>query len=364
MPQFDINLNMETLQTWAIAVLAALLAYLVFRLILLVLRRQLQAQAKRRKTELNGFGLYLVRDTRTLFLLVVSLYIGSFWVNLSPEAARFIRTVFVVTALIQSGFWISHLVSFVIERRVNRVIEEDAGSATTLNAVKIVAKGTVWAIILLMVLDNIPGIEVTTLIASLGITGIAIGLAVQNILGDLFASLSIALDKPFVIGDFIIVGEHMGTVEHIGLKSSRIRSLTGEQLIFGNADLLSSRIRNMKRMQRRRGLMRFGVTYQTPPEKLEAIPGVVQEIIERFADLTFERAHFKEYSAFALNFEVVFWLEDRDFSLFMDRQQAINLELYRRFQQHGIEFAYPTQTVFLAPTQSALERPNGQPDVK
>jgi small-conductance mechanosensitive channel len=174
-----------------------------------------------------------------------------------------------------------------------------------------------------------------------------VALAIQNILGDLFASLSIVLDKPFVIGDFIIVGDLMGTVEKIGLKTTRVRSLSGEQLVFGNHDLLQSRIRNFKHLFERRILFSFGVIYQTPHDKLAAIPGMVREIIESLEDTRFDRAHFKEYGDFSLNFEVVYYVLKPDYNAYMDTQQAINLALYQRFQQAGIEFAYPTQTLFI-----------------
>jgi small-conductance mechanosensitive channel len=196
-------------------------------------------------------------------------------------------------------------------------------------------------------LDNIPGVQVDTLIASLGIGGIAVALALQNILGDLFASLSITLDKPFVIGDFIIVDELMGEVERIGLKSTRLRSLSGEQLVFANADLLSSRIRNFKHMERRRASFKLGVTYATPPEKLARIPSLVQEIIQAQAQVTLDRVHFKEMGEFALIFEIVYYMEMPDYKLYMDTQETINLAICQRFAEEGIEFAYPTQTVFL-----------------
>jgi small-conductance mechanosensitive channel len=241
------------------------------------------------------------------------------------------------------------LIAFLIARRVKRNLESDADDATMVSTLGVVIKGIIWAVVLLLVLDNIPGVQVTALIASLGITGIAVGLAVQNILGDLFASLSIALDKPFVIGDFINVGEFSGTVEHVGLKSTRVRSLSGEQLVFGNNDLLSSRIRNYKRMANRRVPFLLSVTYQTPYEKLVQIPTIVQEVIESVDSeiVTFDRAHFKEYGEYAIRFEAVYLLTTADFRHYMDIQQAVNLGIYQRFAEAGIEFAFPTQSVII-----------------
>jgi len=184
-------------------------------------------------------------------------------------------------------------------------------------------------------------------LASLGIGGIAVALAMQNILGDLFASLSIAIDKPFVIGDFIVLGEEMGTVEQVGLKTTRIRSLGGEQIILSNNDLLQSRIRNYKRLQERRAVFAIGVTYDTPADKLERIPELIRQAIEAQADARFDRAHFKSFGASSLDFEAVFYVLKPDYNVFMNVQQAINLQLVRSFAGQGIEFAFPTQTLHL-----------------
>jgi small-conductance mechanosensitive channel len=232
--------------------------------------------------------------------------------------------------------------------------EEDAGSATTLAALGFVAKLVLWSVVLLLALDNL-GVNITGLIAGLGIGGIAVALALQNVLGDLFASLSIVLDKPFVIGDFIIVDEFLGTVEHIGLKTTRVRSLSGEQLVFSNADLLGSRIRNFKRMYERRVAFTVGVTYQTPAEKLPRISAILREVIEAQRDVRFDRAHFKEYGDFALIYEVVYYVTSPDYNKYMDIQQAVNFDIYGRFQQEGLDFAYPTQTLFVQGAISQTE---------
>lgn len=216
-----------------------------------------------------------------------------------------------------------------------------------MRALAFVAKFVIYSIVLLVALDNVPGVEITTLIASLGIGGVAVALAVQNILGDLFASLSISLDKPFVIGDFITVGDDAGQVEQIGLKTTRLRSISGEQLIFSNSDLLNSRVRNYKRMQERRIVFSFGVVYSTPAAQLEEIPRRVQEIIEQQENARFDRAHFKSFGNSSLDYEVVYYVLSNDYALYMTIQQAINLALYRLFQEQEIEFAFPTRTVYV-----------------
>ena len=192
------------------------------------------------------------------------------------------------------------------------------------------------------------GVKISALIAGLGIGGIAIALAAQTILGDLFSCFIIFFDRPFVTGDFIIIGEFKGTVDKIGLKTTRLISLGGEQLIFSNTDLTNSRIRNYKRMDRRRIVFEFGVIYQTTLTQLKKIPQIVEEIITQIPETTFDRAHFASYGDFSLNFEVVYYVNDRDYNKYMNIQQEINFQIKETFEKEGIEFAYPTQTLFLS----------------
>jgi small-conductance mechanosensitive channel len=237
-------------------------------------------------------------------------------------------------------------VTFWIQRSVRKKLDDDAATATSLAALGFVAKVVIWTIIVLLLLDNL-GVNVSTLIATLGVGGIAVALAVQNILADLFASLSIIVDRPFVIGDFIIVGDQVGTVEKIGLKTTRVRSLTGEQIIFSNSDLLSSRVRNYRHMYERRIAFTIGVTYQTPAETVALIPSLIEDIISSQSNVRFDRSHFKSFGDFALNFEIVYYVLVSDYAAYMDAQQAINLGIMRAFAERKIEFAYPTQTLFV-----------------
>ena len=195
-------------------------------------------------------------------------------------------------------------------------------------------------------LDNM-GFEISAVIAGLGIGGIAVALAAQTILKDLFSYFSILFDRPFEIGDFIIIGEYLGTIEHIGIKTTRIRSLGGEQVILSNTDLTSSRVRNYKRMDKRRVLFKLGVTYQTSLEQLKAIPGIIKNAIENVEDTIFDRAHFFSYGDFSLVFEVVYYVKSRDYNKYMDIQQEINFAINEEFKNRDIEFAYPTQTLYL-----------------
>jgi small-conductance mechanosensitive channel len=215
-----------------------------------------------------------------------------------------------------------------------------------LRGMKVLINILIWVIGIVFLMDNL-GFDISAVIAGLGIGGIAIALAAQAILGDLFSYFVIFFDRPFEVGDFITVGDKRGTVEYTGIKTTRIRALSGEQLVFSNTDLTNSRIHNYKKMEERRVLFKLGVVYQTPAAKLEEIPKIVREIIEKRADVRFDRGHFESYGDFSLNFEFVYFIVGADYVKYMDTQQSINLEVYNEFETRGIEFAYPTQTLFL-----------------
>jgi len=356
----EITFFENTLRDWMIA-LAIFLAILIgLLLIKQIWLKRASFLSHKKEGEPDGLLTRLLKQTRWIFLFILAANLALLTLQLPETTRNTIRVITMMILLVQAGFWGNGLIAYIINRRVKKQMEMDAERATTLNVVGLLVRIVLWSVVVLLILDNLPGVQVTTLIASLGITGIAVALAVQNILGDLFSSFTIVMDKPFVIGDFIIVDEYRGTVEHIGLKSTRIRSLTGEQLVFSNSDLLNSRVRNFKQMARRRILFELGVTYQTPPEKLVAIPGLIREIIEKHTEATFDRSHFSAYGDFSLNFETVYWVETPDYYTYMDIQQDINLEIYRSFAELGVEFAYPTQTIFMEKenSQEITRNPN------
>jgi small-conductance mechanosensitive channel len=288
----------------------------------------------------------LLAKTRLLFWIFLGALLGSLFLDLPPRAQAVVTSAFIIALLLQSGIWGAVLIRAIVAGYQEAVGEERPGELATLNLIAFIARIAVWSLVVLLALDNL-GIDITALVAGLGIGGIAVALAVQNILGDLFASLSIVLDKPFVIGDFLIVGDLMGTVEHVGLKTTRVRSLSGEQLVFSNADLLNSRIRNFGQMYERRVVFKIGVTYETPREKLKRIPTILREIIEDRENVRFDRSHFQDYGAYSLNFETVYYVLSPDYAVYMDIQQDIYFELHERLEQEGVEFAYPTQKLFL-----------------
>ncbi len=285
-----------------------------------------------------------IAKPRFWFLAILAVYAGSLVLTLPRNMAAWAGAIALIAFLIQVGLQADTLITFWLTRY--RKEHENGEDVTTMSAVGFVVRLALYSLIALIALDNLPNVNVTSLIASLGVGGIAVALAVQNILADLLASLSIALDRPFVIGDYIVVDDHSGTVEHIGLKTTRVRSLSGEQLIIANNDLLKSRIRNYKRMQERRVVFTIRVTYQTPYDRLVRIPTMIREIIEAQPQTRFDRAHFSTYGDFSLDFEIVYYMLDPNYTLYMDTQQAINLALFRRFAEEGIDFAYPTQVLY------------------
>jgi len=223
---------------------------------------------------------------------------------------------------------------------------KDVVSDRSINGILAVLRIVVWALAIIMFLDNM-GFKISAVIAGLGIGGVAIALAAQAVLSDLFSYFSILFDRPFEVGDFIILDQYLGTIEHIGIKTTRIRSLGGEQVVLSNTDLTSSRLRNYKRMGKRRVVFKLGVTYQTSLEQLKVIPGIIEKVIKAVKDTTFDRSHFFSYGDFSLVFEVVYYVMSRDYNIYMDIQQEINFAIKKEFETRGIEFAYPTQTLYL-----------------
>jgi small-conductance mechanosensitive channel len=337
----------NTIQTWLSFLLttsAALAIAYLFKRLAIARISKLAARTSFQWDDALAEGL---TRTHAMFLMIVALFIGSLVLALPGSIRTGMFTAIAVAFVLQGGLWLNAMIVFWLRRYVEQRRKTDPASATTVNAAGFVARLVLWSVVLLLVLDNF-GIDVTALVAGLGVGGIAVALATQNILGDLFASLSIVLDKPFVISDFLIIGDFMGSVEHVGLKTTRLRSLSGEQLVFSNTDLLGSRIRNYGRMYERRVVFKIGVTYQTPRETLSQIPIIIREAIAEQANTRFDRSHFQAYGDFSLNFESVYYISSPDYNLYMDIQQAVNLRIHERFEHDGIEFAYPTQTLFVA----------------
>lgn len=339
MPILNYTLLGIRILEWLIALAVLIVSYAVLQGIKRLVLSQINRFSQRAKNAWNGFAYREVSQTRSFFLLALSFFLASLTLPLQAAPQEVIKLVVEAATLLQLAIWGTILINFLIYDRMQSRTSVDPSTATTMNALNLIARVVLWVIILLIMLENIPGIQVTSLIASLGITGIAVALAVQRILSDLFASLSIALDKPFVLGDLITIDQFQGTVEKIGLKSTRLRSLEGEQLIFSNSDLLNSRIHNYQRMARRRIQFQLRVSRDTPVETLAMIPQMIQDSISGMDGVTFDRAHFKEISSPAYVFDVVFYVETPDYAVYMDKQQAVNLQLLRHLQAANVELA-------------------------
>jgi small-conductance mechanosensitive channel len=344
-PLLDQVILGNTLLRWLLALLTMVLVLTGVAIGRWIFSRRLRSGPPTTNVILDDIGHAVTRTTARPIVFLLALYAGSLTLAFDPRVKAFLRAGAIILVLVQLGIWGNTLIARWMARYEAR--QQDPAAAGTARLFGFVARLALYVLLFLLILDNIPGVEVTALLASVGIGGIAIALAVQNILGDLFASLSIALDKPFVVGDFISVGDEMGTVEEIGLKTTRVRSISGEQLIFSNTDLLGSRIRNFGRMQERRIVFSIGVSYQTSIETLQAIPGILRSIIEAQEHVRFDRAHLARIDAYDLVFEVVYFVLSPEFHVYMDVQQAINLALIERFRAEEIDIIYPTQQVYL-----------------
>jgi len=337
----------NSLLAWASGVALIVGAWIVLGIVRRVLRKRLAHLGERRGFKPVQIAAHTVAQTKGWFLLVAAVAIGSqLWV-LGPSAQRLRTIVLTIGLLLQVGLWVTAALDISLRLRRELQMQEHPDAVAAMDVLGFVIRLVVWTIVILVILDNL-GIEITALIAGLGIGGVAVALATQNILGDLFASLSIVLDKPFVVGDFLSIGEFLGNVEKVGIKTTRVRSLSGEQLIFSNNDLLNSRIRNFGRMFQRRVVFTLGVTYQTPAEKLRRIPTIIRDAVEAHEKVRFDRAHFQRYGDFALIFETVYFVLSPDYNHYMDIQQNVNLIIFERFAEEGIDFAYPTQTIHFA----------------
>jgi small-conductance mechanosensitive channel len=330
--------------TWGLGFAGFAVSLAVFWLARRIIGSRLASLGEGRSFEPLRIAAHTVTSTRSWFLLLAALAISTqAWV-IEPAVRALLTNVLMVGALMQVGIWATAALDISLRLRRERELQVNPEAIAAIDVLGFVLRLVLWTIVILVILDNL-GVQITALVAGLGIGGVAVALATQNILGDLFASLSIVLDKPFVVGDFLSIGDYVGSVEKVGLKTTRLRSLSGEQLIISNNDLLTSRIRNFGRMFERRVVFTLGVTYETPAAKLKLIPVILREAIEAQQKVRFDRSHFQKYGDSALIFETVYYVLSPDYNYYMDLQQTINLIILERFLEEGIEFAYPTHTI-------------------
>jgi small-conductance mechanosensitive channel len=342
----------NTLLTWAVALAVALTVFVVTLIGRRLAIRYYERLARTKAVELAEFPMKIISRTAITFLIVVSIGVGLSVLETADTAGRISHIVLTIVSFWQIGLWASTAALEWLGLRRIRSTETDKAAVGTLTILGVVIPAMIWIVMVLLTLDNL-GVNITTLVAGLGIGGVAIALAIQNVLGDLLASLSIALDKPFVIGDFVIIDAFMGSVEYIGIKSTRLRSLSGEQIVMSNADMLSSRLRNYGRMQDRRIQFTVSVRYGTPDAALEAIPKLITDIIVAEKEVRFDRSHLSNLGPNAIDFESVYIVTTADFNTYMNIQQRILLAIYRSFHQQDIEFSVPTQHLIIEPPASA-----------
>jgi small-conductance mechanosensitive channel len=321
---------------------AIMIIWVIKRIVIARLKRL----AQRTQTTLDDFLISAIEKSVLPLFYFGALYLSVRTLVIAPGAEKWIEVIGVLLLTFLGIRFVATLTEFVI-RTYFLARQIDESKERTLKAILPAIKVLIWGLGLVFMLDNL-GFKISAVLAGLGIGGIAIAIAAQAVLGEFFSYFSIIFDRPFEVGDFIIVGDQLGNVERIGIKTTRLRSLWGEQLVFSNTDLTNSRIRNYKRMERRRVVFSVGVTYQTPRQKVEEIPGIITAIIKENSNAQFDRAHFQKFGDFALVFEVVFYVLSGDYNMYMDVQQDINVKIMKEFEERNIEFAYPTQTLFVS----------------
>ncbi|PPD11260.1 mechanosensitive ion channel family protein [Methylophilus sp.] len=335
------------LYEWLYAALISCLLYLVFFQGWKIAISRLSKIAQRTSTRLDDIAIEVLQGTQQLTLLLLATLMGLHVLELPDKWAARLDHVLFITIGIQAAIWLNRGVGIWAREHLSSIDGPAPGANPVMTTVlSWILRVFIWSVALLTVLDNV-GVNITAFVASLGVGGVAVALAVQNILSDLFASLSIGLDKPFEVGDFVVFGDIAGVIERVGLKTTRIRSISGEQVICGNTELLKNTIHNYKRMEERRVVFTFGINYATPPETIADIPGIVRKAVEASSNTRFDRAHFKAFGASSLDFEIVYFITSTDFNVYMDVQQSINLYLMKEFQAHGVDFAFPTMTLNL-----------------
>ncbi len=343
---------------WLYAALISSVLYLVFYNFWQFSIRKLSKVAERTATRMDDVVIEVMQSTKQFTILLLALLLGLHFLDLPVKWEVRLNHILFITIGFQIAVWLNKGVGIWAREHLTAVNgSSPAANPVITTVLSWIFRVAIWSVVLLTILANV-GVNITAFVASLGVGGVAVALAVQNILGDLFASLAIGLDKPFEVGDFIVFGDVSGAIERVGLKTTRIRSISGEQIICSNAELLKSTIHNYKRMDERRVVFTFGINYATPPEMIAQIPQTVRKAIESFDKTRFDRSHFKEFGPSSLNFETVYFITTTDFNLYMDIQQSINLFLMQEFRAHNVAFAFPTMTLNMPDVAARYEPGN------
>jgi small-conductance mechanosensitive channel len=351
-----------TLDDWTIALVSAVLSYFVMTTVLRLAQTRIHRKADQ-KAALEGDGVIasvrpilaqVLDQTNRWLLLAAAVLIGLHLLDLPSRWADRVSQLWFVTVALQLALWGAKVIELLMQRYLSRHSSAGSTPQASVSSTLIgwALHTALWTVVALAVLSNL-GFNITAFVASLGIGGIAVALAAQNILGDLFASVAIALDKPFEVGDAIAnsSGTIAGTVEHVGLKTTRLRSASGEQVVVSNTELLKDSLKNYKRMETRRIEFKLGITYSATPEQAATVPQIIKRVIESHEQVKFDRAHFTGFGESSLDFVVVYIMQTANYGIYMDTQQAINIALMKEFADLGVEFAFPTRTVILEQAQ-------------
>ena len=324
---------------------ALLAGFLIINLGVRYIIKRVKKFSEKTTTTIDDFLVSVLEKLAIPFLYLLAVYVSIKSLSFHPYFERGLNYFCLAVIVIFISRFVVVLVGYGFKTYLTKS-GYDTALERSLQGILVVVKILVWGGAVIFFLDNL-GFKISAVIAGLGIGGVAVALAAQAILKDLFSYFSIIFDQPFKIGDFIIVGDFMGTIEYIGIKTTRIRSLGGEMLIFSNSDLTDSRLRNYKLMEKRRVVFELGIVYETPTDKLEEIPKITESIIKNIKDAVFDRAHFFSYGDFSLIFEIVYYVTGADYNKYMDIQQEINIRIREEFEKRNIQFAYPTQTLYV-----------------
>ncbi len=334
---------------WSVALALFIGTTVLIKIFKVVIVSRLKQLASKTETDIDDMVIEILGNVGKAFYIVTSLYVALKWLHTPEWLTATADLAFIALLVFEVISALVTVVNFAARKYLDDGEGEGDGNKQNdalINMVRIVAKVFLWLIGLTIILSYL-GIDITSIVASLGIGGLAIALAVQNILSDIFSSFSIYMDKPFEIGDFVVVGASAGTVEKIGIKSTRLRALSGEELVISNKELTSARIQNYKRMKKRRVSFMLGVTYGTSHKLLKSFPAIVKEEVKKIADTQWYNCYFKSYGASSLDYEVIFFVKSGDFEKYMKTIEKVNLAIFKRSEKEGIEFAYPTQTIHL-----------------
>lgn len=339
---------------YLLAIGVSLLTYIIIWGVYAVLTTRIARITGKTKNKWDDIVVFTMEKTTTFFMIMSSLYVGLKFIKHSKLIDQYADKIYFIVFMWQIAVWSHHLVDKWVHSNIRKRTLRNPAAASSISLIQLLSKLILFSILFLFTLSNL-GIKITTIIAGLGVGGIAVALALQKILGDLFSSLSIVLDKPFVIGDFIVIDQYLGEVEKIGLKTTRIRSLSGEQIIFSNSDLLAARIRNYKRMRERRVVFNLHLLLETPTDRLKSAVSIIKAIIHTKKRTRFERCHFMRIGQISAELETVYWVLSDDYDTHMDIQQDILFDIKTAFEAEKIAFAHPTQTVQVLPTEILMK---------